>query len=88
MYILGSFAFSACLIGQLKFFVLTTCLVIGMEKALEKAMRSFRKFERDGSRKKANRKVGAMLRMGLISEEDAAGLFRKDENESLFHRLL
>ena len=80
MYILGSFAFSACLIGQLKFVL--TCLVIGMEKA----MRSFRKFEREGNRKKANRKVGAMVRRGLISEEDAAGLFRKDEKASAAHK--
>lgn len=80
MYILGSFAFSACLIGQLKFFVLTTCLVIGMDRG--KAMQAFHGFERD--RKKANRKMAAMLRMGLVSEEDA--VFRKDEKASAAHK--
>ena len=50
-------------------------------------MRSFRKFERLGFRKQANRKLGAMIRRGLISEEEAAPLFRKDDKASAAHKI-
>jgi hypothetical protein len=53
---------------------------------VEKAMQSFRGFEERRDRKKANRKVKAMLRNGLVSEEQAAGLFRKDEKAAEAHR--
>jgi hypothetical protein len=53
---------------------------------VEKAMQSFRGFELRRDRKKANRKMAAMLRNGLVSEEQAAGLFRKDEKAAEAHR--